>query len=259
MKLKISATLQYYIPQSADVLLAVEVAQMTDQVLIEDKLTVDGVDTLTPIVGGDGIGRRTWMRGWGTFKAHYHAVVDVVRKEADIAALAITPLALLDAPLIPYLWPSRYVESDRLANFVEREFAALSGGAKVAAMAEWIFTNIEYRMGTSIGKTTAVDTFISRQGVCRDFAHLMAAFARAADIPARLVSAYALGVKPPDFHAVVEVWLDGAWHLIDATRLATTDSMVRIAVGRDATDISFMTIFGTADYRNQSVQVELVE
>ena len=86
----------------------------------------------------------------------------------------------------------------------------------------------------------------------------MASFARAAGIPARLVSAYAWRLDPPDFHAVVEVWLDGAWHLVDATRLAPLEGLVRIAVGRDATDIAFMTIFGEAIMQRQSVTVTQV-
>ncbi len=259
VRVSIEATLEYYIPVASQILLIVEAAQMADQVLISDRLTIDGVGPLTPVAGGDNVGRRTWMLGEGPFRAHYRAVVDVNRTNTNIAQLEATPLNQLEGAQIPYLWPSRYCESDRLADFVEREFGALRGGAKIAAMAQWIYTNIEYRSGSSQGKTTAIDTFISRQGVCRDFAHLMAAFARAADIPARLVSAYALGVKPPDFHAVAEIWLDGKWHLIDTTRLADPDHMVRIAVGRDATDVAFMTIFGTADYCDQSVQVSLVE
>jgi len=54
---------------------------------------------------------------------------------------------------------------------------------------------------------------------------------------------------------VVEVWLDGAWHIVDATGLAPVDQMVRIAVGRDATDIAFMTIFGGATMNAQSIRV----
>jgi transglutaminase-like putative cysteine protease len=83
----------------------------------------------------------------------------------------------------------------------------------------------------------------------------MAAFARAAGIPARLVSAYAWKLDPPDFHAVVDVWLDNDWHLIDASGLAPIEGLVRIAVGRDATDISFMTIFGYAEMVSQEVCV----
>jgi hypothetical protein len=35
--------------------------------------------------------------------------------------------------------------------------------------------------------------------------------------------------------------------------------MVRIAVGRDATDIAFMTVFGSANLNAQQVRVERVE
>jgi transglutaminase-like putative cysteine protease len=68
---------------------------------------------------------------------------------------------------------------------------------------------------------------------------------RALDVPARLVSVYAPGLVPMDFHAVVEalVELDGRqqWVVVDSTRLAPRRSMVRIATGRDATDTAFLT------------------
>ena len=54
---------------------------------------------------------------------------------------------------------------------------------------------------------------------------------------------------------ILDVRLDGGWHLVDATGLAPTETMVRICVGRDATDIAFMTIFGTGQMCAQSVQV----
>jgi transglutaminase-like putative cysteine protease len=126
-------------------------------------------------------------------------------------------------------------------------------------MADWIHDHLDYVPGSSDGRTSAVDTFVSGQGVCRDFAHLMASFARAAGIPARLVSAYAWQLDPPDFHAVVELWLDGAWRLIDATRLAPMEGLVRIAVGRDATDIAFMTVFGGCTMNEQRVTVERLD
>jgi transglutaminase-like putative cysteine protease len=122
-------------------------------------------------------------------------------------------------------------------------------------MTDWIGREMAYVPGSTSGETSAADAFVARQGVCRDYAHLMASFARAAGIPARLVSGYALGLKPPDFHALVEVWLDGGWHLVDATCLAPTANVARIGVGRDATDIAFMTIFGTAELIEQSVTV----
>ena len=84
--------------------------------------------------------------------------------------------------------------------------------------------------------------------------------ARASAIPARYVSCYAPGVDPPDFHAVAEVFLadptvtgGGAWHLIDATGMAEPADTVKIGVGRDAADVSFMTVFGEAHFEDKQV------
>ena len=217
MRLKIDVTLDYGFPEAADVLLSIEAAQLPDQRLVSDLLTVDGAGPLRPIAGEEGIGRRTWLRAAGTFHAVYQAVVDVERPSLSLDGLHNAPVRDLPAEVVPYIWPSRYCESDKFEAFVDRHFGRLDGGAKIAAMAEWIRAEMAYVSGSSDGETTAADAFVQRQGVCRDYAHLMATFARAAGIPARLVSGYAWRLDPPDFHAVVEVWLDGAWRLVDAT------------------------------------------
>ena len=69
------------------------------------------------------------------------------------------------------------------------------------------------------------------------------------------MSAYALGLTPPDFHAVFEVYLDGGWWLVDPTRLAAVEGLVRIGVGRDATDIAFLSTTGACKSLSQSVTV----
>ncbi len=258
LRLNIEANLIYRMAQPVDVLLSIEAAQLPDQVMISDQLTVDGVGPLRPIAGEDGIGQRTWMRSEGEFHAHYQAVINVDRRPVSIDELTITPRRELPPEVIPYLWPSRYCEADRFEAFVEREFPGDNHGAKILAMSKWIHEHLYYCSGTSDASTTAVDVFVSRQGVCRDFAHLLASFARAAGVPARLVSAYAWQLDPPDFHAVVEVWLAGDWYLVDPTELAPLDGMVRIAVGRDATDIAFMTVFGSAELIEQTVSVTQV-
>ncbi len=259
MRLKVRAELDYQFAAPADVLLAIEAAPMMDQLLSVDMLTIDGATgPLRPIPGEESLGRRTWLEANGRFLATYEATIDIDREPETLTGLTAAPRRMLPPLVVPYLFPSRYVESDRFEAFVRREFPDLSGGDLVIAMADWIHDHLDYLAGTSDGTTTAVDTFVSRQGVCRDFAHLLAAFARAGGVPARLVSAYAWQVQPPDFHAVVEVWLEDGWHLVDATKLAPTEGLVRICVGRDATDISFMTIFGQALLNRQAVSVEKV-
>jgi len=255
MRLKIDVDLDYHFPNAAEVLLTLEVAQLPDQRLIEDRLTVNGSGPLHPITGEDGIGRRTWAATEGSFRARYAATVDVERTPASLASLAADALDALPPEVVPYLWPSRYCEADKFEAFVERQFVELKGGPLIAAMSAWIRAEMAYVAGSSDSETTAADAFVSRQGVCRDYAHLLVSFARAASIPARLVSAYAWRLDPPDFHALVEVWLDGGWHLVDPTGLAPIEGIARIAVGRDATDIAFMTIFGMAEMRSQSVVV----
>jgi len=61
------------------------------------------------------------------------------------------------------------------------------------------------------------------------------------------VVGYALFEEPPpDFHAVFEASLGGRWVMFDETRLSPVDDLVRIAMGRDAKDVAFATIFGPA-------------
>lgn len=255
MRLQVEALLNYRMLAPADILLAIEAAPTAEQRLIEDRLTVNVAEPLQTVPGDDGVGRRTWVHAEGDFRAEYRGLLAVERQAVPIDGLSVTPRRALPAHVIPYLWPSRFCQSDRFTSFVAREFGPLEGGALVSAMAAWIAEHIDYRSGASNQMTSAVDTFVAREGVCRDFAHVMAAFSRAAGIPARLVSAYAWKLDPPDFHAVVDVWLDGCWHLVDASGLAPTEGLIRIAVGRDATDISFMTIFGQAELLSQTVSV----
>ncbi len=92
----------------------------------------------------------------------------------------------------------------------------------------------------------AVSTLLGRSGVCRDFAHLTVALLRANGTPARVVSVYAPGLQPMDFHAVAEACVDDAWFVVDPTCLAPRASLLRIATGADAADTAFLTVVSGA-------------
>ncbi|QNQ11729.1 transglutaminase-like domain-containing protein [Sphingomonas alpina] len=255
MRLSIDVLLDYFVDDSAEVLLQIEAAAMADQRLEQQDLRVYCDNPLRAMSGEEGIGQRTWARASGSFQAEYRAVVAIDRAPVDLSSLPPTAMAELPAEAIPYLLPSRYCESDHFEGFVQSEFAGLEGGALASAIGDWVRENLTYASGSSSGVTTAMMTFADRRGVCRDYAHLLVTLARAGGIPARCVSAYAPGVDPPDFHAVAELWLAGGWHLIDATGMAKCGEIARVAVGRDATDIAFMTVFGTATMYRQVVKV----
>lgn len=259
MRVNIDASLTYELPLPVDVLLAIEVLPLDDQTIVSEKLDVSGQASLSPVEGWNKLGRRRWMHASGEIKLVYQAIVDVERPAVSLHGMQVPPRRDLPADVIEFLFPSRYCESDKLETFALRTFGGVSGGDQVIMMSDWIYEHFEYKHGTSTSETTAADTFMTREGVCRDYAHVLISFCRAVGVPARMVSAYAPGLKPPDFHAVVEVWLEGRWHLIDPTRLASEESLVRIVSGRDATDISFMTIFGSAQLIEQSVQVDFAE
>jgi transglutaminase-like putative cysteine protease len=86
---------------------------------------------------------------------------------------------------------------------------------------------------------------------------MVCALARASNIPARCVSVYGAGVNPPDFHAVAQVWLEGGWHMVDATGMSSGADLVVIAAGRDASDIAFMETQSMAEMISQSVSVQI--
>ena len=149
-----------------------------------------------------------------------------------------------DLETITYLRPSRYCQSDEVFAQARRQFRGLSGHGLIAAVGDFVAESVTYTPGLSLGTDSAVTTLMTGQGVCRDYAHVVISLLRAMDVPARYAACFAPGLEPMDFHAVAEAYLDGAWYVIDATRLAPRASLVRIATGRDAADCAFLSYHG---------------
>jgi len=255
MSIAIHAQLDYWFDQPTDVLLQLEAAAIPEQVIESAHLDITPTEHFARVASHDNIGERIWLRVQGQLLVDYRATVRIERVLDDCLDLPLVPPHQLPGETVQYLWASRYCPSDQFETFVGTEFGHVEGGAKVIAMRDWIARHFAYVPGSSDAETTALDTFVKRQGICRDYAHVMITFARAAGIPARIASVYALGVEPPDFHAVAEVFLGGEWHLVDATGMAKERDMAKIGIGRDAADVAFLTAFGTAVMNGQSVEV----
>ena len=176
MRLAIEAILDYDFACPTDVLLAVEAAALPDQRVLTQSHIIDNAGPLTNKVGGSGIGRRTWTRtGTGRMLSTYRATMAIERAPVDVGTLSRSPLPSLPEDVLPFIWPSRYCEADRFVSFVCGHFPDLDGGALVQALVDWVRDNVAYVPGSSNITTTAADTFVAQQGVCRDFAHLTAA------------------------------------------------------------------------------------
>jgi len=256
MKLNIHAQLDYWFAHPTDVLLQLEAAAIPEQQIESAHIDVTPCEHFARVDAHDQIGERIWLRVQGQLLIDYKATVSIARLLTDCLDLPKVPPHQLPGETVQYLMASRYCPSDQFQTFVDTEFGALEGGQRVLAMRDWVHSHFRYVPGASDADTTALDTFVKRQGVCRDYAHMMITLVRASGIPARLASVYALGVEPQDFHAVAEVFLGGEWHLVDATGMAKEAAMAKIGVGRDAADVAFLTAYGLAQMNSQRVQVE---
>lgn len=212
--------------------LAVSVARGVPTAVESLRVRIDGAD-LEPRELPDVHGGRLHL---------FETVPGLLSVEYAATIMGRGPTAAVDRlDEIVYLRPSRYVQSDSLTSFARSTFPGLGGLELVRSVEAWVHDRLDYVPEASSPTGGAVETLDAGAGVCRDYAHLTAALLRALDTPARLVSVYAPGIQPPDFHAVVEALVGGRWIVVDATRLAPRSTMVRIATGRDATDTAFET------------------
>jgi len=199
----------------------------------------------------------------GPLRVLSEATVDIAHHVMQPRDLGEVWISELPPQVLPYLYPSRYCESDKLHAFAVQQFGGLwHGYGRVMAIRDWVTREVAFRSNTSNSLTTACDTLASKQGVCRDFAHLMIALCRAVNIPARFATGFDYGADPalgpPDFHAYVEAWLADRWYLFDPSGTAIPMGFVRLATSRDAADAAFATIFGSVQSEAPRVHIEAV-
>jgi transglutaminase-like putative cysteine protease len=226
-------------------------------------VSVDGASgQVIPTIADRPDGQRTHLLELpvGSVSVTYEATV--IRSPTATESSADDPSSPTSlAAQLRYLRPSRYCPSDRVGGWAQREFGPPippvdpdRQAELTRAITSWVFERTDYVLGSSGGTDSAVDTLLSAQGVCRDFAHLVITICRALDLPARLAAVYAPGLSPMDFHAVAEVCIGGQWYVHDATALAPRSTLTRIATGRDAADTAFVTVYrGRAELTSSTV------
>ena len=262
MTISIRSSFAFVTEAPLDAMLQFEVANIPEQKVLSSRTDMTDAVDCTRISAQEDIGDRVWVRANGRFEVQHEARVDIRRQIADLSTLQQLEPHQMPAAPVQYLFDSAFCPADRFQSFVETQFAGTTGGERVAAIREWVANRFTYAPGSSDAQTTALDSFVERRGICRDFAHVVISLARASTIPARYVACYGPDVSPQDFHAVAEVFLHdpaiehgGTWQLIDATGMASADEIVKIGVGRDAADVSFLTSFGMVDLCEKDVQV----
>lgn len=256
MRFAVSCEISYEVTAPSTLLVNVHAMQSASQTILEETFVIEPNAHRDEFVSGPGQNRIVHVATGSAkeLKIRYRAVVETHLKMIDARNLNAAGRVKLDRNVIPFLYPSRYCQSDKLGRLAFSKFGKIKNSfEKAYAVSTWIHENVQYLSGSTNWQTSASDTVTERAGVCRDFAHLGIALCRALNIPARYFAGYAHQLDPPDFHACFEAYIGQSWLLFDATKLVPVNGLVRIATGRDAADTSIATIFGAA--RSKAVRV----
>lgn len=262
MKFKVHSELEYNVRYPSTFIFDIQALQTQHQTILEESLKI------IPFVGSEEFTSphsetrfiRMEVKKKTVVKVIYDALVENNCRYVDMSESEMVPVGKMDGTVLPFLFPSRYCQSDKLFRLANDKFGRIKNTySKVLAITHWINKNVEYLSGSTNSQTSAFDTVTERAGVCRDFAHLGIALCRALSIPARYFTGYAYQLNPPDFHACFEAYIENQWIIFDATKLAPLNGLVKIASGRDAADVAVASTFGNVQSKHMSVNCELVE
>jgi transglutaminase-like putative cysteine protease len=262
MKFEVKAQLQYVIHQPSTLIINVHALRTPHQSVLQESFTIDPYMKVEELLSSHGENRfiRVDIPYETEINISYSATVDNSFKVTDHKKQAQLPVSQLQPEVFPYLYPSRYCQSDKLYRLANNKFGKIENPwLQVSALTEWIYNNVEYLSGSTNWQTSAYDTVTEQAGVCRDFAHLGIALCRALTIPARYFTGYAYQLKPPDFHGCFEAYIGNEWVIFDATKLAPLNGLIKIATGRDAADAAIANIFGKVTCNAITVAVETAE
>ncbi len=159
--------------------------------------------------------------------------------------------------LFEYLMPSPAIAlSSEINVLANRLFKAKEPlGPALLGLNAWIKETFRYQSGVTRVDSTPLEFLKLGAGVCQDFAQLMIAILRSAEIPARYVTGYIETesdrkavetdrlprlIGASESHAWVEVYLPGGcwWPLDPTNNCVVEDRHVKVAVGRDYLDCS---------------------
>jgi transglutaminase-like putative cysteine protease len=260
MKFDVLTEMEYSAQSPGTLILNIHALRTPHQTVISEIFAIEPYIKVEELISANSDNRlmRFEIREGASIKVTYKATVDNFCEIKDYSQLEEIPVAKMDPAVMPYLYPSRYCQSDKLYRLANHLFGhIINPFEKVSALTDWIYQNVQYLSGTTNSQTSAYDTVTEQAGVCRDFAHLGIALCRALTIPARYFTGYAYHLKPADFHACFEAYIGEEWVLFDATKLVPLNGLIKIASGRDAADTAIANIFGNVIFTSMLVSCEL--
>jgi len=262
IRFDLSIDLDYTVLTPSDFVFVIQPANTPHQRVTWERLSIEpDLPHEEQVLGSPGNRHLRLRAEPGKLLVSYDAIVDVVHHFELPSDVPENPIADLPAEVLKYVYPSRYCQSDRLVSVAMSEFANMAPGyERVEAIRKWVQDRVKFQVGASHPGTSAVDTYETCTGVCRDFAHLMITMCRALNIPARLATGVDYGADPAlgptDFHCYVEAYLGDRWYIFDPSGISPRMGLLRIGTGRDASEVAFATIFGSVQWTMPKIKIE---
>src|ERR1700754_3793345 len=158
MKFNVSAEMGYEIRSAGTLILNIHALRTPTQAVLEETFTIDPyvkAEELFAITGENRI-IRLEVEEIGNLQVTYKATVDNTFEIKDHTGREEILIGKMDPQILPYLYPSRYCQSDKLFRLANNLFGHIANPfEKVAALTNWIHKNVEYRSGFSNSQTSA--------------------------------------------------------------------------------------------------------
>ncbi|HYD96866.1 MAG TPA: transglutaminase family protein [Noviherbaspirillum sp.] len=253
MVIRLGCSLSYIAEERSQILLLVQPAPGFGQRILSEEVAAGSGGALHQFTDSHGnkVLRTNLLPGLNEFR--HDAVLVLPTPNIDYGPrLDDSEGSQLPFNIVRYTLPSRYCEADKLVGFATKQFSTHKGLKTVQNICDWTHHHLEYRYGSGDPTLSACEALRRGYGVCRDFAHVMVALCRALDIPARYAAGHIplIGASIPDsdigidFHAYVEVYVEGVWRVFDPRYNRPDVRHIKVAHGADAVDAAFATYFG---------------
>ena len=193
-------------------------------------VTISGIPHRDLVLSDDSQQVEITKEAKGAVEAEYHI------RSTEFDASQSLSLPLNDTSLQPYLSKAPYldIENPAIVDVARKIRGDEKSLYKIAtAIRDWVSNSMIPDPSIGVPRS-ATDIFNYRRGVCRDYATLFTAIARAAGVPTRLCAGIVYAEGRFYYHAWVECYT-GKWVVLDPTLYSTKSPTSYV----DATHIKF--------------------
>src|SRR4051812_7057451 len=152
MRFNVSCQLEYDVSFPSTLILNMHAQRNSMQTILEERFSVEPRLKVDEFIADGNFNR--FVRLETGRKKHlaisYTATVDCSHEVIGAKKIDYTPVVEIDRKAVPYLFPSRYCQSDRLARLAWDLFGKIANPyEKVVAIVDWIHENVEYVIGST--------------------------------------------------------------------------------------------------------------